>query len=62
MAMQLLGKDLAHFLKRFRKLSLKTICNLAEQLLTIIEEVHKRFIFLYIKEVLFIEILNQKTF
>ncbi|CAD8139024.1 unnamed protein product [Paramecium pentaurelia] len=42
MAMQLLGKDLAHFLKRFRKLSLKTICNLAEQLLTIIEEVHKR--------------------
>ncbi|CAD8077027.1 unnamed protein product [Paramecium sonneborni] len=42
MAMQLLGKDLAHFLKRFKKLSLKTICNLAEQLLTIIEEVHKR--------------------
>ncbi|CAK60344.1 unnamed protein product (macronuclear) [Paramecium tetraurelia] len=42
MAMQLLGKDLSYFLKRYKKLSLKTICNLAEQLLTIIEEVHKR--------------------
>ncbi|CAD8047356.1 unnamed protein product [Paramecium primaurelia] len=42
MAMQLLGRDLAHFQKKFKKLSLKTVCNLAEQLLTILEEIHKR--------------------
>ncbi|CAD8045666.1 unnamed protein product [Paramecium sonneborni] len=42
MAMQLLGRDLAHFQKKFKKLSLKTVCNLAEQLLTILEEVHNR--------------------
>ncbi|CAD8144219.1 unnamed protein product [Paramecium octaurelia] len=42
MAMQLLGRDLSHYLKRFRKFSLKCICNLAEQILDIIEEVHKR--------------------
>ncbi|CAD8056089.1 unnamed protein product [Paramecium sonneborni] len=42
MAMQLLGRDLSHYLKRYRKFSMKCICNLAEQLLDIIEEVHKR--------------------
>ncbi|CAD8059090.1 unnamed protein product [Paramecium sonneborni] len=42
MAMQLLGRDLSHYLKRYRKFSMKCICNLAEQLLNIIEEVHKR--------------------
>ncbi|CAD8139848.1 unnamed protein product [Paramecium octaurelia] len=42
MAMQLLGRDLAHYQKKFKKLSLKTVCNLAEQLLTILEEIHKR--------------------
>ncbi|CAD8141347.1 unnamed protein product [Paramecium pentaurelia] len=42
MAMQLLGRDLSHYLKRYRKFSLKCVCNLAEQLLYIIEEVHKR--------------------
>ncbi|CAK78972.1 unnamed protein product (macronuclear) [Paramecium tetraurelia] len=42
MAMQLLGRDLSHFQKKFKKHSLKTVCNLAEQLLTILEEIHKR--------------------
>ncbi|CAD8047734.1 unnamed protein product [Paramecium primaurelia] len=42
MAIQLLGRDLSHYLKRYRKFSLKCVCNLAEQLLYIIEEVHKR--------------------
>ncbi|CAD8136875.1 unnamed protein product [Paramecium octaurelia] len=42
MAMQLLGRDLSHYLKRYRKFSMKCVCNLAEQLLYIIEEVHQR--------------------
>lgn len=42
--MQLLGKDLAYYLKKYKKFSLKCVCNLAEQLLNIIEEIHKRWV------------------
>jgi len=42
MAIQLLNHDLAHYMKVFKKLSLKCVVNLAEQLLTVMEEIHKR--------------------
>ena len=40
--LQYLGKDLAHHLKPVKKFQLKTILQLADQLLQIMENVHNR--------------------
>lgn len=42
MVIQFLGRDLTYYLKQFRKFSLKCVLNIADQLLTILENVHKR--------------------
>lgn len=42
MVISLLGKDLTSYLKIFKRLSLKTVVMLADQLLTILESIHNR--------------------
>jgi casein kinase I family protein HRR25 len=42
-AMQYLGKDMAYYMKHFRKFSLKCVVNLAQQLLTILQEIHAKY-------------------
>lgn len=42
MVMQLLGRDLGSYLKIFKKLSLKTVLQLADQLITLMENIHNR--------------------
>jgi casein kinase 1, delta len=37
-----LGYDLTHYLKTYRKFSLKCVLNIADQLLTVLEAIHKR--------------------
>ena len=42
LVMELLGNDLAALLKIHKKLSLKTICMLANQLIPLIEQIHEK--------------------
>jgi len=42
LVMQFLGKDLGHYIKTFRKLSLKTVLMVADQVLEILENIHKK--------------------
>lgn len=42
MVIQLLGHDLTHFLKIYKKFSLKCVLNIADQMLTVLEAIHKR--------------------
>ncbi|CAD8087039.1 unnamed protein product [Paramecium sonneborni] len=41
LVIQYLGRDLTHFMKTFRKFSLKCVLNIAEQMINIIENIHK---------------------
>ncbi|KAM3134807.1 hypothetical protein pb186bvf_013132 [Paramecium bursaria] len=41
MVISFLGRDLTHFLKTFRKFSLKCVLNIAEQMINIIEMIHR---------------------
>lgn len=38
--MDLLGRDLTFYLKRYRKFSVKCVANIADQMLTALEEIH----------------------
>ena len=42
MVIQILGYDLTHYLKTYRKFSLKCVLNIADQMLTVLEAIHKR--------------------
>lgn len=42
MVMQLLGRDLAHIIKKYKQVSLRSILNIGYQLLGILENVHNK--------------------
>jgi serine/threonine protein kinase len=42
MIINLLGKDLAFYIKQLKKFSLKTVLMIADQMLVSIEEIHKK--------------------
>ncbi|CAD8167742.1 unnamed protein product [Paramecium pentaurelia] len=41
LVIQYLGRDLTHYMKTFRKFSLRCVLNIAEQMINIIENIHK---------------------
>jgi casein kinase 1 len=45
MVIQFLGRDLTYYLKTFRKFSLKCVLNIADQMLNILDNVHKKYKF-----------------
>lgn len=43
MAISLLGRDLAYHLRHFRKFTLKCVCNIADQLISLLENIHRKY-------------------